>query len=441
MQLAAWVVLCVGLAYTSRRRPIGAAVAVIALWVLLPSAAADLITGRSRGPLSLHPATWLALAAIVVQLLAAPAAVARVVGRRIYLFLTLAVVVAAGALATVLGGGSGGLALLVDQVVGPVLLFLLVAVALDSAPALLRTLRTTLIALAGFESALVMVQLATGRLLVFESAHAAQRWFTRSGFDRWMGTLDHPLALALLLAVVTPLVLGIRRTWLQLVLLAAMGAAVLVTQSRVGAVAIAAGIVYVVVRGRAGLGTKTLVLVTLGGTGALLATSALGQGLQSRIGNDTGSAGARRDALAFFGETWSQHLVVGGGFTSSYRLAAVAGLSTSLENSLLMYAVDIGLVFAVLYFGAQAVIVMRGAGRPSLPGMTLCATLAVLLPNTYSALATGSAVGPLLWLVLAMADARPAGDRDPLPPTDRPHHGAVPVPLSRRTVIAAPLSE
>ena len=125
----------------------------------------------------------------------------------------------------------------------------------------------------------------------------------------------------------------------------------------------------------------------------------------------------RVDAYRFFFAHWSQYFFTGGGFTSNYQVAQTAGLGTSLESSLLMYAVDIGTVFAVLYFGSQLVIVVRGPGSSLLPGLGLTAVIALVIPHTYSALSAGSAVGVLLWTIMGMVVAsRDASARQPAPP-------------------------
>lgn len=413
VQLAAWLLVCLAFAYATRHRPIVSVVAVVGLWVLVPSIAGSILTGVSGTALSFHPATWLAFAALGVQLLQRPGLVLAVAARRVYLLILLGLVIGVAVLATRFGGVGGGFALLADLLVGPVVIFALVLVALEVEPTALRTLRTTLLTLAALESALTIAQWLAGRALVYEAAQASRWWFAREGFDRWLGTFDHPLTLALFLCVVTPLLVGLRQTWLQLLLVALMTAAVVVTQSRTGTVVIAVVVAWVVLRSRASAGAKALLYLAIAGLGAWFAASAIAQGLGARFADDTGSADARRDALNFYIEVWDQHVFAGGGFTSSYRIAAVGGLSTSLESSFFMYAVDIGLVFAVLYFGAQAVLVLQGIGRPSLPGMSVAAVLALVLPHTYSALAAGGAAGMILWVVLAMRVADGTSVADP----------------------------
>lgn len=438
MLLAAWLLACVAVAYLSRRHLLVTVSAALVLWIAVPAAAAPLLTGRDTGPLGAHPAAWLVLVTTAVQLLHDPAPVLRVVARRIHLALTLVTVVLVAAFTTQ-QTGSGGLALLLDMVVAPVALFALVLAAVDERADAVRHLRTVLLSLAAASSALAVVQWAAGSALVFEAQYATRYWFDED-FERWMGTTDHPLTLSFLLCVTAPLLLGLRRASLQLSLLALLGAGVVITQSRTGVVVLGAVAVWVVLRANVAAHVRLLSLCALTGGVAAFLASDLVEGVASRFADDTGSSGARADALGFFVQSWQDYAVVGHGLTSSYEVAAVGGLRTSLESSFLMYAVDIGVVFAVLYFGAQAVLVGQAwTNRAGLPGARLAALVALVLPHTYSALAARSAAGTILWVALAIGVARTTSTGTPADGSSA-GQGAVPVPLSRRTVTGEPSS-
>jgi hypothetical protein len=119
------------------------------------------------------------------------------------------------------------------------------------------------------------------------------------------------------------------------------------------------------------------------------------------MADDTGSSEARAKALEYFLSRWSDFAVAGQGIGSSYRVAVQAGLQSSFENPTLMYGVDFGILFAVLYFGSMAVLVVRGF-RTGNPGLALAGIMALVIPQTYSSLATRSAGGIIVWTVLAM---------------------------------------
>lgn len=407
MQLAGWVVLCGLVSYALRRRPLLCVVGILGLWVLLPAIAGGLLTGRDQGSLSLHPATWLILTTLAAQLLHNHRSLLRIVARHIYLSIALALVIAVAILTTKYGLTGSGSAVVLDQLVGPVCLFVLVMVAIATAPRALDVLRNTLVCLATATSLIAIAQWLTGQAIVYESSYSTLRWFAATAVvhGRWMGTLDHPLTLSFLICLAVPLVVGISRRWLQFTLLAILGTGLIITQSRIGLAAMAVGVAYVVFRTRTTAGVKVVLGALVAGAVYVASATAATAGISQRLVDDTGSAAARGAAFTFVVHHWPDFLVAGDGVTSNYQVARAAGLTTSLESSILMYAVDIGVVFTVLYFGAQLVIVLRAVGRPTYPGLLLTAVIALVIPQTYSALGAGSAAGALLWTVLAMVVA------------------------------------
>ncbi|MBX9246701.1 O-antigen ligase family protein [Actinotalea ferrariae] len=459
MLLVAWVGACAAFAWATRRRPLVTLITVLVLWIAIPAVATSLFTGHAPGPLAVHPAVWLVLAMLAAQLLHGPARIVEVLSRHVFLVLTIGLVVAVATLTTQ-QSGTGGLALLIDVVVAPVVLFLLLLAVVDGDRRGVETIRNLLLALGAGASALAVVQWLAGSVLIYQASHETRWWFVREGFDRWMATFDHPLILSMFLCVVAPLIVGLRRARMQLALVVLFTAGVTITQSRSGVVVVAVVAVWVVLRSRAPAHVRLLSLCLLAIGAAALLSSSLVEGVGERFADDTGSTGARTDALSFFGRTWQDYLVVGYGLTSSYGIAADSGLVASLENSFLMYAVDMGLVFAVLYFGAQAVLVARAwSSSGHLPGARQGALIAFLLPLTFSALAARSAAGTVLWVALALGVARlttkdDGVDDDGVAAPERDHavrgagpqtrpsprQGAVEVPLSRRTSTGAPLS-
>lgn len=404
-RLLAWLLVCVVLAWLTRRRPLDATLVAMGVWVAVPAYAGGLVTGHSTGLLGVHPASWLVLVVAALQVLQAPADLARVVAQRLHLVVAMGLVVAVAALTTQ-QRGTGGLALLVDVVVVPVLMFLLVLASVDHDPRAARRARTTVIALAAAAAAFALVQWTAGRMLLYETQLATRYWF-REDFDRYLATLDSPLTLSMLLCVAMPLLVGLRRAGVQFALVALFVGGTLVTQSRTGVVLVGVLAVWVVIRSQAPAHVRLLSLCALGGGAAALLGSGIAAGVAARFADDQGSAGARTDAFRFFAETWQEYPVVGHGLTASYRYADLGGLQTSLENSFLMYAVDIGLLFALVYFGAQLLLVGEAWTRSApLPGARVAAVVAFLLPMTYNALATRSASGALLWVVLALGVAR-----------------------------------
>lgn len=400
LQLGLWIVVCATAAIALRRRLFVLVVAVLVLMFLVPTVGSPLITGQYGGPLSMHAATWLIFLTLLVQMFFNPTALSRVVARNIYIFLILAVVIAAAVLATREGRG-GGLVVLIDQVVAPVLLFILIVSMGPADPALFKKLRTVMLVLVAIVSVIALVQWSTHSAVFYEKGFATQYWFTPKQ-SRWMGTFDQPLALSFALCTLGALLIGIKRLAIQLPLLALFAAGVLTTQSRVGILIFLAVAVLVVLRSTAKSVAKAFMLCLLLGAGYFFSTSPLAEGVLGRFVDDTGSSQAREAATRFFLQVWPQFILTGGGMTSSYRVGETAGLGTSLESSILMYSIDVGILFALLYFGTMVFIVLRGLSAQVGGGLVLAGMLAVAIPQTYSSLATRSVAGVIVWTVLAM---------------------------------------
>ncbi|WDF34276.1 hypothetical protein PTW37_04975 [Arthrobacter agilis] len=401
MQLLAWIAACAVLAGLLRARPVAAIICVLALWFFVPTVGSYLLTGQRIGPLTFHAASWLTFAILGVQLLQNPRSLASAVARHSYLFLILVLIFAVSFLTTRTVQESGGTVLFIDQMVAPAVLFLLVVAAGPSAPKLVSVLRASLLLFASIVTAIAIWQWVVEDVLFYESGFLTQFWFNPET-ERWMGTFDQPLALSLVLCALMPLVAGIRRLVLAVPMIALFLSGVLISQSRVGLVVASAGAVYAIAVAEHRRSAKVLTLSLMGLGFVYLLTSPLAEGLLGRVADDTGSTEARNQAYGVFLRDWRHYFFTGDGITSSYGVAEYAGLQTSFESSLLMYAVDIGIVFAVLYFGALTLLVLRNRSRHSVPGLTLAGLAVVLIPQTYSGLATRSVAGVVVWTIVAL---------------------------------------
>jgi hypothetical protein len=401
MHLLLWIGLCLTSAFLFRKRVRVLLAGVLCLWFLVPAVGAPVITGVSSGPLSVHPATWLVLSLFVSRLLHDPRSVKVAVARHFMLFLVLLLVMVAAYLSSASSSNGGGMVLLVDQIVIPVLFFLILLSDAARGGGLVAVLRAVMLSLVALVCIVAAVQWLTGRVLFYESGFSTQYWFARDS-GRWMATLDQPLALSLVICVAAPLVAGLKRHWLQAALLALMAVGMLVSQSRVGLGALAVAVVAVLLVTRRAAWVNAAMLLVVAGTAAAIMASPLVAGVAARVADDTGSTQARGLALDYFLGRWSEFAVAGQGIGSSYRVAVQAGLETSFENPILMYGIDFGLLFSFLYFGSMAVLVLRNGIGNGYPGLALAGVMAVVIPQTYSSLATRSAAGIVVWTVLAM---------------------------------------
>ncbi|WP_120522815.1 hypothetical protein [Arthrobacter celericrescens] len=401
VRLALWVLCCFGFAWLFRRRIRWVIAAVLGLWMLVPTVGSPLITGVDSGSLSMHAASWLIFAAFIVRLAHDPVSLRRVLAREFFLFMGLALVVAAGFLASRTSQEGGGMVLLVDQILAPVLFFLILLSAALTDPGLVTALRTMLLTLVALTCVIALVQWLTHSVLFYEEGFLTQYWFNPDT-DRWMGTLDQPLALSLAICVAAPLVAGLKHNSLQALLLILMITGVLVTQSRVGLFVVGFSVVAVVLFAKRRAWVKVGFLAVLSVATWFIVQSPLVAGVAQRLEDDTGSAEARGRALEYFVAHWSDYFIAGQGIGASYRVAVQGGLETSFESPLVMYSIDFGIVFALLYFGMMAYLVLKHATRHHFRGLTLAGLLAVAVPQTYSSLATRSAAAILIWTVFAM---------------------------------------
>lgn len=425
-QLAVWLFICLAAAWMLRRRPIAPAAGAIVLWVFVPAIAGYRLTGVATGPLGAHPATWLVLCAFGVQILTNPRLIGRVFGRHPFVVLVVAVFTLGAGLMSALSG-SGGQRLLMDQIIGPFVLWLLVVAGAFGDVSRLLVLRNVVLVSAATQCVIALVQFRVGAVVFYEQDYARLPWFDPERFDRWMGTADGPLVLALLLCVAAGLSLSLQRGVIRVPLLMLFLVGTLIAQARTGTAVLCLLLVYAVLRPAMAVWARALTSATIGTAGYLVLTSGLVSGLAGRIANDTGSSAARLRALQFAFDTAGSYLGVGRGLTSSYDVARNAGLQTSLESSLLMYVVDVGAVLAVLYFGLQIVLLVAYGRHGHLPGATVAALAAVGLQHLFSAVAGANLTGTLIWAALAIVVA---GSHRAVLPNGQPGNARAPAELS-----------
>lgn len=395
------IALAAALALLLRTRPVVAVALAITAWVAIPAVAAQVFTGQATGPLAIHPATWLVLAVFGVQLLFRPGPIGSAAARY-PLVVVFGVVFVSGSLWTSVANDTGGIRLLLDQILAPMLVFVLLVSSASGSRRDLMLVRNTILVLAAVQSVLTIVQARLGRMILFEANYETLPWFNPLKFDRWMGTTDSPLILAYLLCIAAALAVGVREVGLRLALLGLYLVSVLITQSRVGVGVVCAVILYTVLRSRMAIWARGLAAAAVAGAGYILLTSTLVVGFASRLADDTGSADARQRALVFIFGNWAGYLFAGEGLTASYTVARGAGLETSIESSILMYAVDVGWALTLVYFGTQVGLILRHGFRHRLAGASMAAVIALVLPQLSSALAWSNLSGTLLWTTLAL---------------------------------------
>lgn len=398
MALVLLIALSFAAAVVFVRYPVQLIGASFVLWGMIPYAGADEVTGIKIGP---HPGTLLALATFIVQIAVRPRSLGQAFVRRFPFFLAVSMVYIAAVCTTLAAPKRlGGFVKATDQIFVPLLAFWLISAVALTAPDIVKVIRNTIVFVALGESVLALIQYVADKVIFWHSAYATRYWF-KANYHRWMGATDHPLVLATLIGCAIPL-LCFMRGWPQLVSMLVMVSAVVVTQSRTGIVAAAVGAIFVILTSQASSARKVLTVGALVIGGAGLATSSLAVGLQDRIANDAGSAAARTTALDYFSTHWTDTVFAGGGIDSSFRLANAVGLRSSFENAFVMYAIDIGVIFALVYLFALAGLAILSARRDR-SGAWFSTLVLIVISMTFSSLEVETLLGPLLFLLLAVA--------------------------------------
>jgi len=413
MQLAAWTLLCLVLAVALRRRPFVLLVGSVLLWFLVPGVAGDLLVGPPVSGLTLHPASVAILVTFCTQLVVSPRELAAAVGQRREMFALLVGVCVVAVCLGFMTRGLSSFAMALEEVCAPVAAFLLLGVSLRQDPRRLALLCNLLIGIGACEALFSVAQLMLKSTILYQSSFEKQYWFSPS-FDRWMGTLDHPLILGMLLAVVVPLLARVGPTWRMAPLLLLMLTGEVVAQSRAGLTMAVIGAVYVMASRRSSMFTR-LALATLVGSAALVAWRAgYFDAFAQRVTDDTGSSAARGSAWDYFLGHIADFSGVGRGMGASYDVSGSAGLGTSFENSFIMFSIDLGLLPAIMYFGVMCACCVRAFRQCAHLALPLAATAALIAPQTFSGLSSQSVASCLVWLVFAMAaygtDRIPLGD-------------------------------
>jgi hypothetical protein len=401
IQLAAWLLVCLTTAWLLRFKPVHALVIAIMLWTAIPAVAGHNLTGNVSESLGFHPATWLVMCIFLVQLVWHPTTLGAVLSRHPLLLLVVAVF-AVGAFLTSRASDSGGTRLMVNQIVGPILLWWLAVAFAYQSRQLALVLRNGMLLAMAAQCMLALIQSGIGSIVFYNKDYEKLYWFDPERFNRWMGTTDSPLVLSIAVSIAAALALGLRNWALRFSLLVLFLIGTLITQARLGTATVCLIILYSILRSHMAVWARAVTSLGVIVAGYYLATSTIVAGLASRLTNDTGSTDARLRALRFVADTFPSYLGSGYGLTSSYTIARDAGLRSSLESSYLMYLVDVGFLLATLYFGAQFALLFRYGSQTALLGATLAAAVGVVLQHTFSAVAGSNLSGAFIWSALAL---------------------------------------
>ncbi len=401
--LLAWIAVCGLLAVAFHRRPVLLVCLTLTLATLVPAIAGYEITGVSN---SLTPAVWLIFALFVVQVFLHPRAFGEALVRRFVFIAICLLIVAVAVYETKVGNNGHGLVKIFIQVFSPLLAFwVLAASSLRGEEDVAGMVVRTVLRLAAVESVIALLQYSADSGLVFSKAYSHAYWYV-PGYDRWMGTTDSALDLAVFLAAAITMLKSVRSSLVRSAGALLFLAGILVTQSRTGVFVGVLATVYVLLSSRSYALGKVVSLGVLAVVGAYAASTQLGAGVADRV-NGTDATGlsstrGREDAYGYFAGHFQHYILSGGGIDSSYKLASDLGLASSFESAFIIYSLDLGVLFAALFFLSQIVVALRSAARDK-TGAWVAALVVIGVCQTFSSIGSANALGLLIFVLLAAA--------------------------------------
>jgi hypothetical protein len=388
-----------------RRHPLELVVAGLAMHCLLPSI---LVVSRLQvARFSIHPGAALVIAGLISLILLKRDDI-RVFAER-WLECTAALIglAALGVVHGVTTGGAPSLGFAFDQIVVPMCAVFVIGVELTADPGKWTRLRDGILAIAAVEGVYASLQARQNSPILFAEALSEQAWFGTASEVRWMGSLDHPLVLAVILATAMPLLATVRRWYVVFPLMVIYFSGILATESRAGLLAIAGTAAYALLRGRTSPRSKSVLILASVGFVAFALQSGMVDGALERFVTGEASTQARVKAADYFFSILDQYLWLGEGLEMSFRVAAGGGLTTSFENSVFMTIVDMGLPSALFYYGLMIALLVTGLVRRSMPGFVIGGVVTLIQITTFSALGVRSAAALWIWVVAAGAAFSP----------------------------------
>lgn len=405
MQLVVWALLCFVAAALLHKKPIAIIAISLALCVGVPSVAGSFFTGTGS---SLTPASWFLLFGLILLLLTRPRDLVRELGSHPQMYFTLVFVFVFALITTASQRPSSSILFTVNTLGFAIALLLVIRTTIDGSPDRARSISLVVVWIACAEAVLAVAQWTTGSSLLWES-YLTDYWWYSTTATRVMGTAGSWLDLGVLLAVAVPLTATIRTVALRLLSVALLVVGILLSQGRIPLIAAIIGIVYVIVRSEMRTAARAVSAAAIAiGAWSVLQTD-LVLGIAGRDFAGDRSVEARSIALDYAMSQIPSLSWFGGGMGSSYEARTSGAIISSLENSYLMYAWDIGvpvtLLLVVTIIGVIVTTARRGALiRGALPAAIACAALMA----AYSGFATSGPGAWLLFTTLGLCAPRPA---------------------------------
>ncbi len=390
---------------------------IICMAVCLPYIARILNKGSS-----IHPVTF-AVAGVSVLLVIFRFRPMRLeLTQRWPLYVGGIMVAVVGLATTLTAQGDHGKAYVVNQLIVPLAFFAITQVMLRRNAAAIRTIAMVIVVVGCVQAVLGAAQIVTQGSILYSTWYAEYPWFeTMIAENRAVGTLDHSLVLGLFLFIAICFAQYLSPVWLRWGAVTVLMGGMLLTQSRLSMVLAVLTIAVFLFRDESLARYRRWAAVAAVLAGALFAMTPAGRSLIGRFQEDMGSTDRRMDALRHFGTIWQNYIVTGGGFGSSGELSKEAALKSTLENPFLMMVVDIGLIWALIWFGMQlllalgfslkwrrepvrqrATLVQWAQARWAVAPAFAAALGSFAFTQTFSSTANQSAASLLVWFCLAI---------------------------------------
>ncbi|MBD3923451.1 hypothetical protein IEZ26_02360 [Nocardioides cavernae] len=266
-----------------------------------------------------------------------------------------------------------------------------------SRPEGVKRLRWALFGLLGFNVAFAALQQAFSSPVVFEDINTAYYNWGVVTSGRRAGLMGTPLDLGLLCAVCTPLVAAVRSPTARYVLVATCTAGAVLAQSRTALIVVVLVAFYVVLSDTRRLVGNVIAGAVILAGGAYLANElGLFESIGSRFSGGYGDA-YRLSAYGWFVDNYQSFLIFGNGPFSDPR--STGAITSSLENTYLVYAYNFGVLFALALFAIHLSYAHRaGQSREHRSALVVACLVFILMICSYS----GVAASPQLALILAM---------------------------------------
>lgn len=397
-----------------KRRDVALAVAIL-IYLLVPSAVGVVRLGAPIPSLHVGTIYVLCLAGTWVLLGKSSAEKESLRALPMLLHFIMALVVLAGLLSG--APSSGGYGLIINQIIAPYLLFVMCYNTARFDYRFPQNFALMLVAISTFEATLAVLIWSGALPQPWRGGLSGNYWWGYIG-ERQLGTLDHPLHLGLLLAATLPLIVYVRKPYLQLFCFSAILLGAVTTQSRLALVGCLASVLYLMfTRVRA---NRRIAFILVGLVGyAVVSRLQVAETIRQRISDDMGSTRAREYAWTVFGESWNEFAFRGLGPINQYFQEN--GLGTSGESAFILYSVAFGIITTLVYLGCMLWVVFSGIKRFGVSPGVISAMVAFVIIQFYASIGYESAAGVIVWLTLVAAITLPPLHRRVS--TDNPNSG------------------